>query len=337
MGSLVQPESDVTDVEAGAAHDDRRHHRGRNRRHDLARRQDVLLLHERERHRAASHLGRADRRRNSDAGDDGQRDRDVSGGVAVRSAHVEPQLVITHPADNAFEIHNQLFLPKDIKPGEKRPAMIFVHGGPVREMLLGYHYRYVYHQFYSANEWLTSKGYVVLSINYRGGVGYGHSFQNAPNTNARGNSEYQDVLAGAQYLQSRPDVDAKRIGIYGLSYGGLLTAESLARNSDIFALGVDYAGVHLYGSSLDPNEVSYQSSAISQIDKWKSPVLIVQGDDDRNVFFAQSVGLVDLLRQRDVYYELIVEPDDTHDSLLYNRWIYMFERMDKFLKKFFGV
>jgi len=252
-------------------------------------------------------------------------------------AHVEPQLVITHPADNAFDIHNEVFVPKDIKPGEKRPAMIFVHGGPVREMLLGYHYRYVYHQFYASNEWLVSKGYVVMSINYRGGVGYGHTFQRAPGTNAAGNLEYQDVLAGADYLRSRPDVDPKRIGIYGLSYGGLLTSEALARNSDIFALGVDYAGVHLYGSSLNPNDLSYQSSAISQIDKWKSPVLIVQGDDDRNVYFAQSVGLVDLLRQRDVYYELIVEPDDTHDSLMYSRWIYMFDRMDKFLKKFFGV
>jgi dipeptidyl aminopeptidase/acylaminoacyl peptidase len=55
------------------------------------------------------------------------------------------------------------------------------------------------------------------------------------------------------------------------------------------------------------------------------------------VYFAQTVGLVDLLRQRDVYYELIVEPDDVHDSLMYGRWIYMFDRMDKFLKKFFGT
>jgi dipeptidyl-peptidase 4 len=251
-------------------------------------------------------------------------------------AHVEPELIITRPEDRAFEIKNQLFLPKNNQPGEKHPAMIFVHGGPVRQMLLGYHYRYVYHQFYAINQWLASRGYVVLSINYRGGVGYGRSFQNAPGTNLRGNSEYQDVLAGAKYLQSRPDIDPKRIGIYGLSYGGLLTAQALARNSDIFAAGVDYAGVHLYGSSLDPTTVSYQSSAISQIDKWKSPVLIVQGDDDRNVFFAQTVGLVQLLRQRDVYYELIVQPDDVHDSLLHSRWLEWLGRMDTFLQKFLG-
>jgi dienelactone hydrolase len=251
-------------------------------------------------------------------------------------AHVEPQLVITQPEDHAFEIKNQLFLPKGGPPGEKHPAMIFVHGGPVRQMLLGYHYRYVYHQFYAINQWLASRGYAVLSINYRGGVGYGRSFRNAPGTNLRGNSEYQDVAAGAKYLQSRPDVDPKRIGIYGLSYGGLLTAEALARNSDIFAAGVDYAGVHLYGSSLDPTALSYQSSAISQIDKWNSPVLIIQGDDDRNVFFAQTVGLVQLLRQRNVYYELIVQPDDVHDSLLYRRWLEWLARMDTFLQRFLG-
>jgi dipeptidyl-peptidase-4 len=248
-------------------------------------------------------------------------------------AHVEPQNVLTKAPDG-LEIHNQLFLPRDIKPGEKRPAIVFVHGGPARQMLLGYHYRYVYHQFYAFNEYLASRGYIVLSVNYRSGVGYGRSFRTAPGTESRGNSEYQDVVAGAKYLQTRPDVDPKRVGIYGLSYGGLLTAQALARNSDIFVVGVDYAGVHMYDNSLDPEALAYQSSAISQIDKWKSPVLLIQGDDDRNVAFSQTVGLVQLLRQRDVYYELIVQPDDVHDSLLYSRWLHLLDRSDKFLQKF---
>jgi dipeptidyl-peptidase-4 len=248
-------------------------------------------------------------------------------------AHVEPQAVTLKAADG-FEFYNQVFVPKDIRPGEKRPAMIFVHGGPVRQMLLGYHYRHFYHMAYGVNQWLASQGYIVMSVNYRSGVGYGRSFRTAANTGGRGNSEYGDVLAAGKWLAARPDVDPKRVGIWGLSYGGVLTAQALARNSDLFAAGVDLAGVHLWGSSLDPDDVSYQSSAIGAIDGWKSPVLLVHGDDDRNVAFQQTTGLVQLLRARDVNYELIVFPDDVHDSLLYSRWIHTFKRMDEFLKKY---
>ena len=163
-------------------------------------------------------------------------------------------------APDGLEIKNQLFLPKDLKPGERRPAIVFVHGGPARQMLLGYHYMQFYHWAYGINQWLADQGYVVLSVNYRSGVGYGRSFRTAPNTGGRGNAEYQDVLAGGKYLQSRPDVDPDRVGIWGLSYGGVLTAQALARNSDIFKAGVDLAGVHLWGSSLDPESVSFKSS-----------------------------------------------------------------------------
>jgi dipeptidyl-peptidase-4 len=247
--------------------------------------------------------------------------------------HVKPEIVITH-ADDGLEIHNQLFLPKDLKPGERRPAIVFVHGGPPRQMMPAYHYMQFYHWAYGINQWLANQGYIVLSINYRLGVGYGRSFRQAANAGAAGNSEYKDVVAGGKYLQTRPDVDPNRVGIWGLSYGGLLTSEALARNSDIFKAGVDLAGVHLEGNSLDPESISYQSSAISAIDKWKSPVLLIQGDDDRNVAFLQTVGLVQLLRQRDVYYELIVFPDDVHESLLHSRWIYTLGRMETFMHKF---
>jgi dipeptidyl aminopeptidase/acylaminoacyl peptidase len=248
-------------------------------------------------------------------------------------AHVKPEIVLTKAADG-MEIHNQLFLPKDLKPGERRPAIVFVHGGPQREMMPAYHYMQFYHWAYGINEWFASQGYIVMSINYRSGIGYGRSFRNAPNTGGAGNSEYQDVVAGGKYLQSRADVDPNRIGIWGLSYGGVLTSQALARNSDIFKAGIDLAGVHLWGSSLDPNSVSYKSSTIGAIDGWKSPVLLIQGDDDRNVAFQQMTGLVQLLRQRDVYYELIVFPDDVHESLLHSRWIYTLGRMETFMHRF---
>jgi dipeptidyl aminopeptidase/acylaminoacyl peptidase len=242
---------------------------------------------------------------------------------------------VTLKAPDGVEFHNQLFLPKDLKPGERRPALIFVHGGPRRQMLLGWHYLSFYHVFYGTNQWLANQGYIVLSVNFRSGIGYGRAFREAANTGGRGNSEYQDVLAAGQWLAARPDVDPNRVGIWGLSYGGLLTAQALARNSDLFKLGIDLAGVHVRGE-LNPENLAYRSSAISEIDKWKSPVLLVHGDDDRNVNFAQTVGLVQLLRARNVYHELIVFPDDIHETLLHSRWMYTFDRMEAFLNKFFG-
>ena len=247
--------------------------------------------------------------------------------------HVVPEIVHVKAPDG-LDISNQLFRPRDLQPGERRPALVFVHGGPRRQMLPGYHYMQFYHWSYAFNQWLANQGYVVMSVNFRSGIGYGRSFREAPNTGQAGNSEYQDVLAAGKYLQTRPDVDATRVGIWGLSYGGILTAQALARNSDIFIAGVDLAGVHLRGTSLDSADVSYRSSAIAAIDNWKSPVLLVHGDDDRNVEFSQTVGLVQLLRARGIYHELIVIPDDTHESMLHSRWIYTWNRMGDFLRRF---
>jgi dipeptidyl-peptidase-4 len=250
-----------------------------------------------------------------------------------KTAHVTPEIIWLKASDSV-SFSNQLFLPKDLKPGERRPALVFVHGGPARQMLPGYHYMQFYHWFYAYNQWLASQGYVVFSVNYRSGIGYGQKFRRADSTNRRGNSEYRDVLAAGRYLQTRADVDPARIGIWGLSYGGLLTAQALARNSDLFVAGADLAGVHLYGNSLDPEELSFQSSAIGAIDGWKSPVFLVHGDDDRNVDFAQTVGLVALLRARNIYHELQVIPDDLHESWYHENWLVTFDRMGKFFERF---
>ena len=248
-------------------------------------------------------------------------------------AQVVPEPVILK-AEDGLEFHSQLFLPKDIQPGERRPAILFSHGGPGRQMLLGYHYMFFYHMAYATHQYFANKGYVVISVNYRSGIGYGREFRMAPNRGAAGSSEYQDIVAVAKYLQSRPDVDPERIGLYGLSYGGLLTAMGLSRNSDIFKAGVDIAGVHLWGNSLDTNGTAFKASSVSTIDKWTSPVLLIQGDDDRNVAFSQTTGLVQLLRARNIYHELIVFPDEVHDFLVFKKWVMTFNAADDFFSRF---
>jgi dipeptidyl aminopeptidase/acylaminoacyl peptidase len=240
----------------------------------------------------------------------------------------EPELVIFKATDG-LEIHGQFFKPKGVTG--KAPAVVFMHGGPMRQMLLGWHYSYYYHNAYAMNQYLASRGYAVLSVNYRAGIGYGRAFREAKHRGARGASEYQDIVAAGKYLKSRSDIDAKRIGLWGGSYGGFLTAMGLARDSDMFAAGVDLHGVHDWsarvgrgpggGASPELVKLARESSPISSVDKWKSPVLLIHGDDDRNVAFNQTVDLVRKLREHGVQFEELIFPDEVHDFLRHQDWL----------------
>jgi dipeptidyl aminopeptidase/acylaminoacyl peptidase len=252
---------------------------------------------------------------------------------------VVPQQVVFNAPDG-LRIHNQLFVPRDLKSGDRRPAVIFMHGGPARQMMLGFHNRGYYHRAYALNQFLASRGYVVLSVNYRSGIGYGRAFREAKDRGVRGASEYQDIVAAGRYLQSRPDVDPARIGLWGGSYGGYLTAMGLARNSELFAAGVDIHGVHnrttgrgAAAGNPDARRLAWQSSPVADVDKWRSPVLLIHADDDRNVDFAQTVELAARLRQRGVTFEQIVYPDDVHDFLLHRRWLEVYQATASFFDK----
>jgi len=239
---------------------------------------------------------------------------------------VEPESV-TFKAADGMTIHGQLFKAKGVTG--RAPAIIFLHGGPIRQMLPVWHYGYYYHNAYAFNQYLASRGYTVLSVNYRSGIGYGRAFREARHRGPRGASEYQDVVAGGKYLRSRNDVDDKRIGLWGGSYGGYLTAMGLARDSDMFAAGVDLHGVHDWSRRVgaapwatgDLVKLGRESSPLSSVEKWKSPVLLIHGDDDRNVAFNQTVELVRKLRERNVKFEELVFPDDVHDFLRHENWL----------------
>jgi dipeptidyl aminopeptidase/acylaminoacyl peptidase len=263
---------------------------------------------------------------------------------------VTPKKVV-YKAPDGVEVHGQLF--ESAGSSARKPAIIYVHGGPPRQMLLGWHYSDYYTNAYAMNQYLASRGYVVLSVNYRLGIGYGHDFHRPPNAGVQGASEYQDVKAGAEYLQHLSQVDAKRIGIYGGSYGGFLTALALARDSGLFAAGVDIHGVHNWtaeraGPLLENRyekapdvqkalDVAWQSSPVSSIATWKSPVLLIHGDDDRNVRFSQTTDLVQRLEKAGVSYDELVIPDDTHHFMRYANIVKVDSSVAAFFDRVFGM
>ena len=225
---------------------------------------------------------------------------------------VTPKQVIFKAADG-WEIHGQLFEPKDASR-VPRPALIFIHGGSIRQMMLGFHYMDYYHNAYAMNQYLASRGYVVLAVNYRTGIMYGRHFRETVDGGPRGGGEYRDIVAAGKYLQTLPGIDAKRIGLWGGSYGGYLTAMGLAHDSDLFAAGVDLHGVHDWSDFKEdmpadaPDhdaavKLAFESSPNAAISTWKSPVLLIQGDDDRNVAFSQTVTMAAALRKQGVEFE----------------------------------
>ena len=261
---------------------------------------------------------------------------------------VTPRPVMVSAADG-LRIHGQLFLPANDRNGKRHPAVVFVHGGSRRQMLLGWHYMGYYSNAYALDQYLVSRGYIVLSINYRSGVGYGLDFREALNYGASGGSEFNDVEGAGLFLRNRGDVDPSRIGIWGGSWGGYLTALALARASDLFAAGVDMSGVHNWNFEIpdwvpsyyaqrqpETARVAFESSPLAHVKTWRSPVLLIQGDDDRNVPFKEMVHLVEALRKQGVVFQQIVFPDEIHEFLLHSTWLRSYHAASDFFDHYLG-
>ena len=261
---------------------------------------------------------------------------------------VTPEQVVFKSSDG-LSIHGTLFDNKKIKG--KKPAIVYIHGGPPRQMLLGWHYSSYYSNAYAVNQYLANQGFIVLSVNYRLGIGYGYDFHYPPNTGTRGAEEYKDIVAAGEWLAEQSQVDPQRIGVYGGSYGGFLTAMALGRDSRLFAVGVDIHGVHdrtinrtnnmLYPDQYEkaPDaeyaaQVAWKSSPNAYVESWTSPVLIIHGDDDRNVQFSQSTDLVQRLRKKGIPMETLVIVDDSHHFMLHSNQLKVNEAISEYLIKY---
>lgn len=254
---------------------------------------------------------------------------------------------ITLKAKDGFESYGQVFLPANYDPTKKYPAVIFLHGGSRRQMLLGFNYGMYYSHTYAAQQYFASQGYIAFILNYRSGIGYGMDFREEENYGAGGASEVQDVMAAADYLAGREDVDASKISPWGGSYGGFLTAHALSQAPGKFLAGVDIHGVHNWNNDIpvfaswykpekfpEMAELAFKSSPMSHVKNWKEPVLMIHGDDDRNVLFSESVELAEVLRKQGVHVEQLVFPDEVHSFLLHRNWVNAFQATFDFIDKY---
>jgi dipeptidyl aminopeptidase/acylaminoacyl peptidase len=243
-----------------------------------------------------------------------------------RSRLVEPQLV-HYPSTDGREVPAYLFVPPDLDLSRKHPAIVWIHGDGIAQNYDGWHVRRDYGVYYGFHQYLAQQGYVVLAPDYRGSIGYGREWRLAPYRDL-GGLDYEDVAAGVPYLEGLLYVDAGRVGVWGLSYGGFLTLQALTRDPELFRCGVDVAGVadfrdwfrdpggNWVGGRLgDPREnpAAYlQAAPIERVGRIVRPLLVVHGTADVNVPFLESVNLVDELTKRGKDFDFVVYPGEFH-------------------------
>jgi dipeptidyl aminopeptidase/acylaminoacyl peptidase len=215
---------------------------------------------------------------------------------------------------------------KDARPDHPLPMVLFVHGGPWGRDNWGYH---PYHQ------WLSNRGYVVLSVNFRGSTGFGKKFVNAGNMEWAGKM-HDDLLDSVKWAVDNKIADPDRVAIMGGSYGGYATLVGLAFTPDTFACGVDIVGpssivtlletippywapaIELYttrvGDQRTPEGRSFleERSPLTHVQKIKKPLLIGQGANDPRVKQSESDQIVKAMQAKNIPVTYVLFPDEGH-------------------------
>ena len=254
---------------------------------------------------------------------------------------IDPK-VITYKARDGAPVYARLFTPEMIgaKRDPKKPAVIFVHGAGYLQEAHKY-WSSSYYRENMFNNLLASRGYVVLSPDYRASSGYGRDWRTAIYRHM-GGKDLEDVVDGAKFLVDTEKVDPKRIGVYGGSYGGFITLMAMFTTPDVFASGAalrpvtDWAHYnHGYTSNIlnvpqiDP-EAYKQSSPIYFADGLKGHLLICHGMVDTNVFFQDSVRLVQrLIELRKENWEIAPFPVENHGFTEETSWADEYKRILK--------
>ncbi|WP_049969668.1 S9 family peptidase [Haladaptatus cibarius] len=215
------------------------------------------------------------------------------------------------------------------------PAVVCVHGGPMRQMRDGWHPSRSYSLFYTFHQYLAEKGYVGLFVNYRGGIGYGREFRQAI-AGVRGADEIEDVARAGEYLKGLDYVDADSVAVWGLSYGGYATLQVLGTHPDVFALGINLAGLadlELYrdwaeetkypraasaevlrmgGEPWEVPDRWAEASPATHMDNYEVPLYNFHGTGDRYVNFEQLDLVVESLTDLGKEFDADYYPDENH-------------------------
>jgi dipeptidyl aminopeptidase/acylaminoacyl peptidase len=254
-----------------------------------------------------------------------------------------PQIVPVPSSHVQEPIWSRVYTPKD-GGRQKRPAVVFVHGaGYLQNAHAGwssYFHEFMFHTY------LTQHGYAVLDMDYRASAGYGRAWRTAI-YRQMGHPELEDLQDGVAWLVKNQNVDPKRVGVYGGSYGGFMTYMALFRAPDLFAAGAalrpvsdwahynqDYTSDILNTPEIDP-EAYAASSPIEYAAGLRKPLLICDGMQDDNVFFQDNVRLVQrLIELKKQNFEMAVYPVEPHGFKQPTSWLDEYRRIFKLMETY---
>jgi dipeptidyl-peptidase 4 len=240
-------------------------------------------------------------------------------------------------ADDGQDLQYAVFKPPGFDPARRYPVFVSVYGGPTVQTVTRNWPNVI-------NEYMAQQGYVVFTLDNRGSARRSRTFSD-PILGRLGDVEVRDQLAGVRWLQTQPWIDAKRIGVFGWSYGGYMTLMLLAKGSDLIAAGAAVAPVtdwHLYdtcyterylGTPKDNAQGYADSSVFAALDGLKSPLLLAHGMADDNVLFVNSTRLMSELQRRGVQFELMTYPGAKHGLSTPQMKIHVFTAIRDFFNR----
>jgi dipeptidyl aminopeptidase/acylaminoacyl peptidase len=264
--------------------------------------------------------------------------------AGLDKADLTPPIAVSFPSRlDKQPVPATLMVSTRIDRRKKNPALVWIHGSGSDQNFLGWHPG-SYRMYYSLCQYLAQQGYVILTPDYRGSSGYSRDWSTGVYMGV-GVNDTADVAAGADYLKTLDYVDPNRIGVFGLSYGGFLTLQAMTVDPTLWRAGIDVAGVVDWatygagyttprlGTPVDHPDIYEISAPILHMDKLARPLLVLHGTNDRNVSFADSLRLFDVLIKLGKRFESQIYPGEIHffrrDIVLRDAWTRAEEFFDR--------